>query len=123
MDQLRKHPAQTPDAAFLEAVDVGLTDAHGISGLRGGLLRQVDRADDILLFGRESLHCHVDCRMQRFTVGTFESHIGNGLRKEDLLFLPILEKNLLLFAFRKFSMRPRMRWMAYREKATPVEGS
>lgn len=56
MDQLREHPAQTPDAAFLEAVDVGLADAHGISGLRGGLLREVDRADDILLFGRESLH-------------------------------------------------------------------
>lgn len=39
MDQLREHPAKTPDAAFLKAVDVGLADAHGISGLRGGLLR------------------------------------------------------------------------------------
>lgn len=57
MDQLRKHPAQTPDAAFFEAVDVGLTDAHGIGSLLSGLLREVDRADDILLFGRESLHC------------------------------------------------------------------
>lgn len=123
MDQLREHPAQTPDAAFLEAVYVGLTDAHGISGLLSGLLREVDRADDILLFGRESLHCHVDCRMQRFTVGAFESHIGNGLRKEDLLFLPILERISFLLAFRKFSMRPRMRWMAYREKATPAKGS
>lgn len=39
MDQLREHPAQTPNAAFLEAVDVGLTDAHGIGSLSGGLLR------------------------------------------------------------------------------------
>lgn len=123
MDQLREHPAQTPDAAFLEAVDVGLADAHGISGLLSGLLREVDRADNILLFGRESLHRQVDCRMQRFTVGTFESHIGNGLREEDLFFLPVLEKDLLLLAFKKFSMRPRMRWMAYREKATPAKGS
>lgn len=72
MDQLREHPAEAPDAAFLEAVDVGLADTHGISGLSGSLLREIDRADDILLFGRESLHCLIDCRMQRFTVGTFE---------------------------------------------------
>lgn len=39
MDQLREHPAQTPDTAFLEAVDVSLTDAHGIGSLSGGLLR------------------------------------------------------------------------------------
>ena len=37
MDQLREHPAETPDAAFLEAVDVGLADAHGISSLSSGL--------------------------------------------------------------------------------------
>lgn len=123
MDQLREHPAQTPDAAFLEAVDVGPANAHGISGLRGGLLREIDRADDILLFGRESLYCLIDCRMQRFTVGTFEGYIRDGLREEDFLFLPVFEKDLLLLAFRKFNMRPRMRWMAYREKATPAKGS
>ena len=39
MDQLREHPAQTPNAAFLEAVDIGLTDTHGIGSLSGGLLR------------------------------------------------------------------------------------
>ena len=39
MDQLREHPAKAPDAAFLEAVDVGLADAHGIGSLLSGLLR------------------------------------------------------------------------------------
>lgn len=39
MDQLREHPAKATDAAFFEAVDVGLADAHGIGSLSGGLLR------------------------------------------------------------------------------------
>ena len=39
--------------------------------------------------------------MKRFTVGTFESHVGNGLCEENLLFLPVLKKDLLFIGIQE----------------------
>ena len=39
--------------------------------------------------------------MQRFTVGTFESHIRNGLCEEDFLLFPVLEKDFLFIGIQE----------------------